>query len=141
MSVNPTSEASRPIPYPKAVSKPFWDAARDERLLVQQCQECQKYVFIPQDFCRYCLSTDLVWTESWGVGVVVTYTVVWRPQTPAFEVPYVIAVVELDEGYEMMTNIIDCPIDEIHTGMKVEVSFLPVRDDVKLPCFTKYDGG
>lgn len=125
----------RPAPRPTELSKPFWDACRDRRLLVQRCGWCGAYVFLPRAFCPECRSTELSWVESSGEGVIVTYTTVWRPQTPAFEVPYVVAVVRLAEGYEMMTNLVDCEVDAVTTDLPVRVRFVDIDDDVTLPCF------
>ena len=98
------------------------------------------HVFIPQSFCPACLGMNLSWVESSGHGAVVTFTTVWRPQTPAFEAPYVVAVVRLDEGYEMMTNIVDVDPDHVTIGARVNVRYLDVTADVTLPCFTLVGG-
>jgi uncharacterized OB-fold protein len=127
---------TRPLPRPTGLTEPFWNATRGHRLVVQRCSACATHVFIPQAFCPACLGTDLVWVESRGIGRIVTFTVVWRPQTPAFDAPYVVAVVRLDEGYEMMTNIVDVDPDEVEIGARVAIRFLDVTDDVTLPCFT-----
>jgi uncharacterized protein len=124
-----------PLPRPTSLTQPFWNACRDHRLTVQRCESCGTYVFIPQAFCPTCLGTDLTWVESSGHGSIVTFTVVWRAQTPAFEVPYVVAVVRLDEGYEMMTNIVDVEPDDVTIGAPVEVRYVDVTPDVTLPCF------
>jgi uncharacterized OB-fold protein len=60
---------------------------------------------------------------------------VWRPQTPAFEVPYVVAIVDVDEGYQMMTNIVGCKPDDVRVGMRVEVEFRRMSDEITLPYF------
>ncbi|MGD9986576.1 Zn-ribbon domain-containing OB-fold protein [Pseudonocardia sp.] len=125
----------RPVPHPSPLTQPFWDACRDGRLLVQRCDKCGAHVFTPQEFCRECHADALTWVESAGVGHVVTFTVIWRPQTPAFEVPYVVAVVRLEEGYEMVTNIVGAPPDAVVIGAPVRVRFTPVTDTVTLPCF------
>lgn len=125
----------RPVPHPSPLTAPFWAACRDGRLLVQRCDKCGAHVFIPQEFCRACQADTLTWVESSGRGHVVTYTVVWRPQTPAFEVPYVVAVVRLDEGYEMLTNIVGTPPEAVAIGGRVRVHFAPVTDAITLPCF------
>lgn len=125
----------RPVPHPSPLTEPFWAGCREGRLLVQRCDECATYVFIPQEFCRRCHATTLRWVESVGVGRVVTYTVVWRPQTPAFEVPYVVAVVRLDEGYEMVTNIVGAPPDAVAVDAPVRVRFTPVTEEITLPSF------
>ncbi|MGD9995684.1 MAG: Zn-ribbon domain-containing OB-fold protein [Ilumatobacteraceae bacterium] len=126
---------TRPLPRPTALSTPFWDACREHRLIVQRCTSCATFVFVPQEFCPSCLGTGLEWVESNGVGTIVTFTVVWRPQTPAFDVPYVVAVVRLDEGYEMMTNIVDVEPDEVAIGAAVTVRFVELPGEVTLPCF------
>lgn len=127
---------ARPLPQPTAISKPFWDACRERRLTIQRCQACARYVFIPQAFCPRCLRRSLAWVQAAGTGSVVTYTVVWRPQTPAFEVPYVIAVVRLDEGVEMMTNLVDVEPDQVSIGARVRVVFADVAEHLALPFFT-----
>jgi len=127
---------TRPVPQASELTRPFWDGCRRGVLLVQRCKACASHTFTPQDFCRSCLSLDLEWVESAGEGVIVTYTTVWRPQTPAFEAPYVVAVVALTEGYEMLTNIVDTEPAEIQVGAKVHVAFRDVTPEVTLPCFS-----
>ena len=124
------------MPQPTDLSRPFWDACREHRLTVQRCDACATYVFIPQAFCPACLSTELRWVESNGTGTIVTFTVVWRPQTTAFDVPYVVAVVRLDEGHEMVTNVVEADPDAVRIGARVEVCFVDVDFSVTLPCFT-----
>jgi uncharacterized protein len=131
-----TSDYPRPRPRPTQVSKPFWDACRQHRLIVQRCNTCGAHVFVPRTFCEHCLGTGLEWVPVSGKGFVVTFTVVWRAQTPAFETPYVVAVVRLDEGCEMMTNLVDVEPTAVKPGARVEVKFVPISDDVILPCFT-----
>ena len=126
---------TRPLPHPTSLTQPFWEACRNHRLTVQRCESCGTYVFIPQAFCPACLSTELAWVESSGHGNIVTFTVVWRAQTPVFEVPYVVAVVRLDEGYEMMTNIVDVEAEDVTIGAPVGVRYVDVTPDVTLPCF------
>lgn len=130
-------ELQRPVPRPTPLTRPFWDGCRERRLLVQRCHDCGAHVFIPQEWCAECLGNDLRWVESSGTGEVVTYTVVSRSQTPAFETPYVIAVVRLAEGHEMMTNIIGPDATAVQIGDPVEVSFVPIDPDVTLPCFQR----
>ncbi|GAA1838594.1 OB-fold domain-containing protein [Pseudonocardia ailaonensis] len=126
---------TRPVPRASELTRPFWEACRRGVLLVQCCRSCSHHVFTPQDFCRSCLSPDLDWVESAGDGIIVTYTTIWRPQTPAFEVPCVVAVVALTEGYEMLTNIVDSDPAEILVGAKVHVAFREIAPEVTLPCF------
>lgn len=124
-----------PLPTPTPLSEPYWDACRRGELVVQRCRACDEYVFIPQPVCTKCFSADLEWLPSSGRGTVYSYTVVWRPQLPAFDVPYVIAIVEMDEGWYTFTNIVDCPPDDVRVGMPVRVHFQPMSDDITLPMF------
>ena len=133
--------SERPVPHPSPLTRPFWDACAAGRLTAQQCAECGQYIFTPQEFCRYCLSTSLRWRGCSGTGLIVTYTVIWRAQTPAFSVPYVVAVVELDEGYQMISNIVaqddEAVATQVAVGDRVRVTFVPVTKDVTLPCFER----
>ncbi|GAA4877298.1 OB-fold domain-containing protein [Pseudonocardia benzenivorans] len=129
------SSVTRPVPVPTPLSAPFWAACRENRLLVQRCDACGAHIFTPQEFCRACHATSLTWVESAGRGHIVTFTVIGRPQTPAFETPYVVAVVELEEGYEMITNIVGGPAEDVRIGDAVRVRFIPVTDEITLPCF------
>ena len=131
-----STDLLRPLPHPTQLSRPFWDACRERRLVVQRCETCATYVFIPQAFCPRCLGRSLAWTAVSGDGIIVTYTVVWRPQTPAFEVPYVIAVVRLDEGVDMLTNLTDAEPEQVSIGAQVRVAFADVTEHVTLPFFT-----
>jgi uncharacterized OB-fold protein len=92
-------------------------------------------VFPPEPNCTTCLSPDLGWVESAGRGVVHSYSVVWRPQQPAFEVPYIVAVVRLDEGWHMMTNVVGCDPADVQVDMRVNVEFDDVAPNVSLPVF------
>jgi hypothetical protein len=129
-----TSHPVRPLPRPSKTSQPFWDACRARRLIIQQCESCAGYVFIPQDFCSHCLGRSLQWVDAAGTGSIVTFTTVWRPQTPAFEIPYVIAVVMLDEGVDLLTNLVDADPVRVAIGDRVQVAFVDV-DDMTLPFF------
>lgn len=130
-----SAQYTRPMPHPTPVSQPFWTACKEHRLLAQRCAQCGSHVFVPRAFCPQCLGTELTWVQVAGTGVVVTYTVVWRAQTPAFETPYVVAVVRLDEGHEMMTNLVDVDVTAVQIGMKVRVQFIDVSAEITLPCF------
>jgi hypothetical protein len=116
---------TKPAPRPNADSAPFWQACNDERLTYQQCRVCGNVQFYPRALCTGCQSHDLDWKQSSGLGTVYTYTVNQRPPTPAFQTDggYVIALVDLDEGYRMMMNVIDCPHEDVHIGMRVRVVY------------------
>jgi uncharacterized OB-fold protein len=94
------------LPEPTPITRPFWEAARKHVLSLQRCDKCAEYVFYPRGLCSHCGSAELTWTEVSGRGTVYSFTVARRPTMVGFpdEVPYVIAIVELDEGPRMTTK-------------------------------------
>jgi uncharacterized OB-fold protein len=134
------SSAQTPLPRPTRLSKPFWDACREERLLVQRCQDCGTYVFIPQPCCGSCLSENLEWVESSGRGTLYSFTTVHRPQQPSFEVPYTVVIVELEEGYHMLSNLVGVEPEDVAIGTPLEVVFEKRSDEITLPLFRPSTG-
>ena len=130
----------RPLPQPTSLSRPFWDACRHERLVVQRCSDCREFRFIPSEFCARCLGTEHTWVESAGRGRILTLTVVHRPPTPAFDAPYVVAVVRLDEGFDMLTNIVGTNPDDVRIGESVQVVFEVFTPEITLPFFSVVEG-
>lgn len=124
-----------PLPRPTALSRPFWDACREERLLVQRCADCGQYVFIPQPCCTACQSRRLDWAQSAGRGRVYSYTVVHRPPRPQFDTPYAVVIVAMEEGWYMLSNLLECPPENIAIDMPVVVSFRRMSEEITLPCF------
>ncbi len=124
-----------PIPNPSAVSLPYWEGTRAGELRYQLCGGCGAANFGPGLTCRTCRSQDLAWQVSAGAGTVYSWTVVWRPQTPAFDVPYAPAIVTLDEGYQMISALVGCEPGDIHEGMRVAVEFHALDDTITLPFF------
>jgi hypothetical protein len=127
---------ARPVPRPTPATAPFWDACKEGRLLYQHCDDCGTAIFPPQSFCPNDLSTNLAWRESSGLGTIYSYTTIWRPQTPAFEVPYSVAIVELDEGYNMLCNV-DVDPERVRIGLKLSVTFRPLSEEITAPCFVE----
>jgi uncharacterized OB-fold protein len=118
------------------VSGPFWQGCRSGELRYQRCLACGLSNFPPTEHCRQCLSAELRWTQSGGVGEIYSWTVVHRPVTPEFEPPYAPAIVTLDEGYQMLTNIVGVAPEDLAIGMRVRVEFHAVGPDLTLPYFT-----
>ena len=127
----------RPVPVPDAATEPYWNAAREHRLVMPRCMDCGRYHFYPRTLCPYCSSSRLEWTQCSGLGTVYSFTVVHRAPSPAFaaEAPYIVAVVELDEGTRLMTNITGCAPDAVRVGAKVRVTFRQLSGPVTLPVF------
>ena len=129
--------SERPIPTPDAATAPYWSAANEGRLMMPRCAECSRFHFYPRALCPHCGSDALQWTACSGAGTVYSFTVVHRAPSPAFaqEVPYVVAIVAVEEGPHLMTSISGCAPDQVHIGMKVRACFRRVADDTQLPVF------
>ena len=124
----------RPLPTPSDLTRPFWDAAREHRLVRQVCRACGRNFFSPQIACPSCLSEAYDWVTSSGRGEVYSRTVVHRAPSPGFEVPYVFAIVELEEGWSMLANVIGCAVADATIGLPVRVTFVDVGATT-LPAF------
>ncbi len=125
------------LPAPDPETQPFWDAARAGALLIRRCRDCGRFHFYPRPFCPSCWSSNVEWVEASGRASLYTWSVVRRNDLPPFNerVPYVAAVVDLEEGPRMMTNVVDCDVDALEIGMPLEVVFRPIADDVTIPVF------
>ena len=130
-------EWRKPIPGITGETKPFWDAARRDELMIQHCDECNKYQWYPRGFCSNCWSQNIKYVKASGKGTVWTYTVTYQNRSPGFneEVPYVLALVELEEGVKLFTNIIECRIQDVSIGMPVQVTFVPATQEIHVPMF------
>lgn len=131
------------LPSPNPATRPFWDACKRRELIIQRCRNCAEHQFYPRSMCASCGSQDLHWVQASGSGTVLTWTVVRHPVSPAYadDVPYVIALVELDEGPRMMSQIVGSDPDSIRTGMTVEVCFEDRTDDITIPNFRSPGSG
>ena len=127
-------KAGIPLPHPTPVSQPFWEGCALGELRYQRCRQCGRALFNPTSVCRWCGSDSLAWELSRGRGSVYSWSVVWRPQSPAFRTPYAAVIVDLDEGYQMLSGLIGCEHDEAAVGLRVQVEFHPVGE-ITLPYF------
>ncbi|MEN1967166.1 Zn-ribbon domain-containing OB-fold protein [Lentibacillus sp. N15] len=124
-----------PKPIHDDESKPFWDGLNNNELLIQHCKSCDHNIFYPRSLCPNCFSDQIHWCKSSGIGKIYSYTVVHQ----AFglykdEVPYIVGIVELDEGVRMMTRIIG-QRSQIRIDNRVKVMFRRIEDDFTLPYF------
>jgi uncharacterized OB-fold protein len=124
-----------PHAQPGPVTRPFWDGCAAGELRFQRCRGCGAAQFPPAENCRACIGTDLAWERGAGLGTLYSWTVVYRPVTPAFDVPYAPAIVDLDEGYQMMTNLIGIAPDAITPGLAVRAEFHETGGGLRLPYF------
>jgi uncharacterized OB-fold protein len=108
---------------PTALSEPFWAACTRGELTFQRCGDCSAIAFPPAQTCRRCLSPALTWQRSSGLGRLYSWTVVWRPVTPAFTAPYAPAIVDVAEGYQILTNVINAVAEDLTAGLPLAVTF------------------
>jgi uncharacterized OB-fold protein len=134
------SPIPRPLPTPTTDSTPYWQASNAGKLVIQRCVACGRHQFYPRAFCTSCLAPHPEWVESSGLGRIYSYTICRIPGHPsmATKVPYAIAMIDLDEGVRMLTNIVDCDIDKVALGARVKTCFERINDEFNLPQFTLY---
>jgi hypothetical protein len=127
----------KPLPVVDPESAPYWAALKERRLILKHCRDCGRHHFYPRALCPHCHSDALEWADASGRGSIYSYTVARRPAGPAFkaDAPYVVAVVDLDEGARMMTNIVTDDVESVRIGQRVAVAFEAVTDEITLPKF------
>ncbi|MEP1522624.1 Zn-ribbon domain-containing OB-fold protein [Ascidiaceihabitans sp.] len=132
------TEKPHPEIYPE--TQFYWDGAKAGQLLLNHCTSCDQSYFPPRPFCPNCGNRDVTVREASGKGRLYSYVISHLP-APGYEPPYIVAVVELEEGTRMLTNLLDCPVDPsaIEVDMPVEVTF-ENRGDVTVPQFRPQGG-
>ena len=123
------------LPAISALTRPFWDAAAQGRLMLPKCNACGQHFFRPEVACTHCFATDWQWVDASGRGNLYSYSVLHKAPAPGFKVPLVLAVVELDEGPCMFSNLIGVETGSIRIGMSLQVQFEQVAAGVYLPRF------
>ncbi len=133
-----SSQYAKPLPGESPESKPYWEAARRHELVFQKCGSCGRKIHFPRVVCPGCLSGDLQWSKASGIGTVYSYTIIYRQIAhPGFDsdIPYVYAIIELEEGVRMISNVINVDPLKVKIGMNVKVVFDDVTDKVSIPKF------
>jgi hypothetical protein len=125
---------SMPLPSANAETLPWWEAAREHRLVAQKCTSCVALRHPPGPICPECSALGVEWVELGGTGTVYTYTVVHQQFVPA-DVPYVVIAVDLTEGIRMVSNLVDAAPGDVHIGMPVELVWEDMSQDIALPRF------
>jgi hypothetical protein len=135
-------QIEKPLPRPSEDSAPYWEAANKGELRMQKCGECGHVRFPPSLLCARCLSDKARWVKLSGRGKVYSWIVIHQSQHPAFnaDTPYNVAIIELEEGPRLHSNIVGCANEDIHIGMPVEVVFERVSDDTAMPKFRPTPG-
>lgn len=129
------SEWTRPVPNVNEETAPFWRATREHRLLLQRCAACGAVQHYYRAFCASCWSTDVQDEPASGAGSVWSFSVIWKNRAPGFDQlgPYVVAVVELDEGVRICCNLdVEEPTDAA-IGMPVTIGFVDATESFSLP--------
>ena len=132
------ANAMRPhLPIPDAETEAFWRGTKEGKFLLRHCNVCGRDHFYPRHYCPFCWSEDCEWRPAHGRGRVYSYTVIHHNEAPPFNemLPYIVALIELDENVRVTSNVVECTPDMIHVGMPVEVVYERVTDDVTLPKF------
>jgi uncharacterized OB-fold protein len=135
----PDDQYGKPLPEPGRDSKPYWDALREGRLLIQACGACGKLRHYPRPVCDACYSMKVAWRQVSGRGRLHSWTVSHHPFHPGFksELPYVLATVDLEEGVRMLAQLRGVASEEIAVGLPVEVVFERATEELTLPVFVR----
>ena len=127
----------KPQPRINELNRPFWVGCNEDRLVIQHCQACGKFVFYPRACCPHCREDRLTWKEVSGYGAVISHTTIWRTHHDGFnqDAPYVFAAVALTEGPCLYAQLPGAPIEESLIGRSVQAAFLEHGPDRKIAAF------
>jgi len=130
---------TKPLPTIEGFAKEFYDWCKQRELRFQRCLDCAAWRHVPREMCAECGSWNSEWAKSSGHGKVFTWTVVARPMHPAFQAdcPYAAVVIEMDEGVRLLSQVVDCPPNELRMDLPVEVVFDDVTAEITLPKFRR----
>ncbi len=130
----------KPLPVPTEDSSPYWEACKKHELRMQRCKACGHFRFPPSVVCPRCTSLEADWEKLSGRGEVYTFIIVHKTYHPAFDsdIPYNVAIVRLEEGPMLHTNVVECRNDDLYIGMPVEVIFQDMNDKISLLKFRPF---
>lgn len=117
---------------PTPLTAPFWSAAARGELVIQHCAPCDRFEWTPQAACSSCLSQELEWKPVSGRGTLYSYSEVSRPQTPTFNAPYVVAIVQLEEGPRMLTDLVGVEVPKLQIGQHVRLEIERIDENIGL---------
>lgn len=125
------------IPTIDDETRPFWEAAREGRFLIARCGNCGRPHHYPRPFCPFCWSENVDWEDASGRATLYTYSTVFVNDRPPFNdrLPYVVAVVDLEEGPRVMTNLVGCDPADLRIGQEVVVAYQELTDEITVPLF------
>jgi hypothetical protein len=133
-----TEAAAKPVPHPDDVTRPYWESLSQGVLSLQRCLECETFRHYPRLVCDRCYSLEVEWVEASGRGAVHSWTVAHHAFHPGFvgDLPYVLAIVDLEEGVRALGRLRDVPPAEIRIGLPVQFAVEQRADGLALPVFT-----
>lgn len=131
------TEYQKPLPVRTEENAPYWDSAKRHALELQRCGGCGRFRYPPSAFCPHCLSEEAEWQPASGKAAVYSFIIVHQRYDPSFadDLPYNVAIVELDEGPRLVTNIVGCRNEDIHVGMPLVITYADVTEEFTLPKF------
>jgi len=135
----------RPLPQPTPEAKPYWDGLREDKLMLPRCRQCRRAFFYPRVLCPFCHASDIEWFQASGRGRLYSFEILHQQFNRAFKVklPCVLAMVELEEGPRLLSNLVGVEPDpaKIRCDTPVEVVFEKLTDELTLPLFRPAGGG
>ena len=133
---------TRPIPIPDAISAPFFDGAREGKLMLQHCTACGMWSCPVRERCPHCFAARLEWRAASGRGTLYTFAIMHQVMNPGFasHVPYNVSQIDLDEGVRMVANVVGTPNEQLRIGMKLEAVFEDAGENVSIPRFRAVAG-
>ncbi|MBI3303975.1 MAG: OB-fold domain-containing protein [Deltaproteobacteria bacterium] len=128
---------AKPLPIITPDNAPFWGGCRKGQFLLQRCTACAAWRYPPAPICPRCAATEAVWTPTARTGRIHSFVIYHRAFHPAYtaEVPYAVALVELDEGIRLPLRVVECPLEALTMEARGEIRFLPLTEEVYLPVF------
>ena len=132
-----STEYTKPLPVRTEENAPYWDSVKRHAIEMQRCGDCGRFRYPVAPFCPRCLSPEYEWQPLSGKAVVYSFIIVHQRYDPSFaeSIPYNVAVVALDEGPRLVTNIINVKNDDVRVGMPVTVTYEDITDEFTLPKF------
>ena len=132
-----SDDYAKAIPIPGPESLPFWEGTKNHQLMLQKCSDCDHHWFPPSTVCTGCGSRNIEWVASSGKGKVFSFVIFHKLYHKGWdgEIPYAVAIVELEEGARMLSNVIGIPVEEVKCDLSVEVVFEDATSELTLPKF------
>lgn len=131
------TDYNKPLPLITSLSKIFYDGCRENKLLYQKCEDCNEVIFYPKQLCSNCFGRNLQWVSSSGKGIIHSFTICYDSVPPAFaaDTPFVLAIIRMEEGFTILSNIVECKFNELRSDLPVEVVYEKVTPEITLPRF------